>query len=112
MLDHLTPDQLQALAQYHRAYAAWRCVDAPVLADTYSASVDACHRVGLDPFDYPAPIPEQNSPTPLSFPSEELIQVLERIADSLEALNDKHGAIANSLMQLSDVHGSKTPGPF
>ena len=112
MLNHLSPEQLQALAQYHRAYAAWQCVDAPVLADAYSASVDACHRVGLDPFIYPAPMPEQNTTTPSSFHSEELIQVLERIADSLESLNDKHGGIANSLMQLSDVHGSKTPGPF
>jgi len=43
---------------------------------------------------------------------EDLVEVLERIAESLEAIADRQGVIANSLIQLSDRHGSGTPGPF
>ena len=43
---------------------------------------------------------------------EELIEVLERIADALESISGKHGVIANSLLQISDHHGSKVPGPY
>ena len=43
---------------------------------------------------------------------EELLEILERIADALESINGKHGVIANSLLQLSDNHGSNTPGPY
>lgn len=37
---------------------------------------------------------------------------LERIGDQLEHLNERQGAAANALLQLSDNHGSSTPGPF
>jgi hypothetical protein len=43
---------------------------------------------------------------------EELIELLERIADALESISGKQGIIANSLLQLSDHHGSNTPGPY
>jgi hypothetical protein len=43
---------------------------------------------------------------------EELIEALERIVEALESISDKQGVIANSLLQLSDRHGSTTPGPY
>jgi hypothetical protein len=43
---------------------------------------------------------------------EELLETLERIADALESISGKQGVIANSLLQLSDNHGSDTPGPY
>jgi len=43
---------------------------------------------------------------------EELLEMLERIADALESISSKQGLIANSLLQLSDIHGSNTPGPY
>jgi septation ring formation regulator EzrA len=43
---------------------------------------------------------------------EELLEMLDRIADALESISDKQGAIANSLLQLRDLHGSNTPGPY
>jgi hypothetical protein len=43
---------------------------------------------------------------------EELMEVLERIVEALESISDKQGVIANSLLQLSDRHGSTTPGPY
>jgi hypothetical protein len=47
--------------------------------------------------------PEQN---------QELIDTLERIAYALESISEKQSGIANSLLQLSDIHGSGTPGPY
>jgi hypothetical protein len=47
--------------------------------------------------------PEQN---------QELIDILERIAYALESISGKQSGIANSLLQLSDIHGSGTPGPY
>jgi hypothetical protein len=43
---------------------------------------------------------------------EELLEMLERIADALESISAKQGVIANSLLQLSDIHGSNTAGPY
>jgi septation ring formation regulator EzrA len=43
---------------------------------------------------------------------EELLEMLDRIADALESISDKQGTIANSLLQLRDLHGSNTPGPY
>jgi hypothetical protein len=43
---------------------------------------------------------------------EELLEMLDRIADALESISDKQGTIANSLLQLCDLHGSNTPGPY
>ena len=43
---------------------------------------------------------------------QELIDIFERIADALESISDKQVAIANSLLQLSDKHGSSVPGPY
>jgi len=43
---------------------------------------------------------------------EELIETLERIAQALECIQDRQGVIANALLQLSDHHGSKVPGPY
>lgn len=43
---------------------------------------------------------------------EELVEVLERIAETLEAISDRQGVIANSLLQLSDNHGSDIHGPY
>jgi hypothetical protein len=43
---------------------------------------------------------------------EALLDALERIAEALEAISDKQGVIANSLLQLSDEHGSDVPGPY
>ena len=43
---------------------------------------------------------------------ERIVDALERIADELERLNDRQGVAANSLLQLSDRHGSSTPGPY
>ncbi len=37
---------------------------------------------------------------------------LERIAYALESISDKQSGIANSLLQLADIHGSGTPGPY
>jgi hypothetical protein len=37
---------------------------------------------------------------------------LERIAYALESISGKQSGIANSLLQLSDIHGSGTPGPY
>jgi hypothetical protein len=44
--------------------------------------------------------------------NEDLVEVLERIAESLETIAAAEGAIANSALQLSDRHGSDVPGPF
>jgi hypothetical protein len=43
---------------------------------------------------------------------EALLDALQRIAEALEAISDKQGVIANSLLQLSDEHGSDVPGPY
>jgi hypothetical protein len=43
---------------------------------------------------------------------DDLLEVLERIAESLDAIANRQGVAANALLQLSDLHGSKTPGPF
>jgi hypothetical protein len=43
---------------------------------------------------------------------EELIEVLERIAEALESIQSRQSVIANSLIQLSDNHGSDIHGPF
>lgn len=43
---------------------------------------------------------------------EETLEMLERIADALESISDKQGAIANALLQLADNHGSNVPGPY
>lgn len=40
------------------------------------------------------------------------IGAMEDIAAYLECISDRLGVIANALLQLSDKHGSKTPGPF
>ena len=51
-------------------------------------------------------------PTMTPEQDQELIDVLERIADALESISDKQGVVANSLLQLSDKHGSSVPGPY
>jgi hypothetical protein len=43
---------------------------------------------------------------------QETLEVLLRIAEALEALTERQGIIANSLLRLSDLHGSSTPGPY
>jgi hypothetical protein len=43
---------------------------------------------------------------------QETLEVLLRIAEALEVLAERQGIIANSLIQLSDLHGSGTPGPY
>lgn len=43
---------------------------------------------------------------------QETLEALLRIAEALEALTERQGIIANSLLQLSDLHGSSTPGPY
>ena len=56
-----------------------------------------------------------NKPNPPMLPpdqGQQLIEALESIANSLEHLTNIQGVIANSLLQLSDCHGSNTPGPF
>jgi hypothetical protein len=50
--------------------------------------------------------------TPTSDQGQELIDALVRIAELLESLSDKQSVMANALIQLSDRHGSTTPGPF
>lgn len=39
-------------------------------------------------------------------------EVLERIAEALESINERQSVIANSLIQISDLYGSKVTGPF
>ena len=43
---------------------------------------------------------------------QETLEALLRIAEALEALTERQGTIANSLLQLSDLHGSSTFGPY
>ena len=43
---------------------------------------------------------------------EELLEMLDRIADALESISNKQGVIANSLLQIADNHGSSTIGPY
>ena len=43
---------------------------------------------------------------------QETLEALLRIAEALEEISNKQGIIANSLIQLSDNHGSDIPGPF
>ncbi len=54
----------------------------------------------------------QRTPMEATRQDEELLEMLERIADALESISAKQGVIANSLLQLSDIHGSNTPGPY
>ena len=53
----LTPVQQVMLNQYHLARIAWESDDwgTEELANAFSASVDACHQAGFDPFRYPTP---------------------------------------------------------
>lgn len=40
-------------------------------------------------------------------------EILERIAEALESINERQSGIANSLIEISDVYGSKCmSGPF
>jgi hypothetical protein len=39
-------------------------------------------------------------------------QFLSDIQSAISSLEDKHGVVANALLQLADRHGSTTPGPF
>jgi hypothetical protein len=43
---------------------------------------------------------------------QEILEALLRIAEALESISTKQGVAANSLLQLSDNHGSDTFGPF
>ena len=51
-------------------------------------------------------------PTVNSDLQQETLEALLRIAEALEALTQRQGIIANSLLQLSDLHGSDIPGPY
>ena len=53
----LTPEQEVMLIQYHLARIAWESDDwdTEESANAFSASVDACHHAGFDPFRYPQP---------------------------------------------------------
>ena len=56
-LGPLTQQQQALLKQYHQAREAWETGDwsTEESANTYSASIDACHAAGFDPFHHPAP---------------------------------------------------------
>jgi hypothetical protein len=43
---------------------------------------------------------------------QEILEALLRIAEALEGISEKQGVAANSLLQLSDNHGSDIPGPY
>jgi hypothetical protein len=62
----------------------------------------------------PSTVSRSNQRTPMETTRqhEELLEMLERIADALESISSKQGLISNSLLQLSDIHGSNTPGPY
>jgi len=50
--------------------------------------------------------------TPSHEQGEKIASSLEEIAECLESTNERLGVIANALLQISDKHGSTTPGPF
>jgi hypothetical protein len=50
--------------------------------------------------------------TPTCESNERIASSLEEIAECLESTNERLGVIANALLQISDKHGSTTPGPF